>query len=74
MVPAAAVIPSQIVFFYVAAVKRLVAIGSIARHFEKIGAFIAGMPLYSSAKYDIPPLRVHVVYGSAWSTVSDGDR
>jgi len=53
MVPAAAVIPSLIAFSYVAAVKRLVAFSSVTCHFEKIGAFIAGKPLYSSAKHDI---------------------
>lgn len=51
--PAAAVIPSLSAFSYVAAAKRLVAVGSNARHFEKIGAFIAGKPLYSTAKYDM---------------------
>jgi len=52
-VPAAAVIPSLTAFSYVAAVKRLAAVDSTARHFEKIGAFIAGKPLYSAAKYDM---------------------
>ena len=74
MVPAAAVIPSLIAFSYVAAVKRLVAVGSIACHFEKIGAFIAGKPLHSAAKHDITPLGAHAVNGSAWLMVSDGDR
>jgi hypothetical protein len=74
MVPAAAVIPSLIAFSYVAAVKRLVAVGSIACHFEKIGAFIAGKPLHSAAKHDITTLGSHVVHGSAWLMVSDGDR
>jgi len=42
MVPAAAVIPSLIAFSYVVAVKKLVAVVSTARHFEKIGVFITG--------------------------------
>ncbi len=42
MVPAAAVIPSLIAFSYVVAVKKLVAVISLACHFEKIGVFITG--------------------------------
>jgi len=60
-VPAAAVIPSPGAFNYVAAVKTPVAAISIARHFEKIGAFIAGLPLYSTAKHDI-------MANTIWST------
>jgi len=52
-VPAAAVIPSLIAFSYVVAVKKLVAVTSSACHFEKIGVFITGKPLYSSAKNDM---------------------
>jgi len=66
MVPAAAVIPSLIAFSYVAAVKRLVAFASlIACHFEKIGAFIAGKPLYSTAKHDIAGGNVRMEYMTA---------
>ena len=53
MVPAAAVIPSLIAFFYVVAVKKLVAVSSLACHFEKIGVFITGIPLHSTAKNDM---------------------
>jgi len=52
-VPAAAVIPSLIAFSYVVAVKKLVAVVSSACHFEKIGVFITGKPLHSTAKNDI---------------------
>lgn len=52
--PAAAVIPSLIAFSYVVAVKKLVAVISSACHFEKIGVFITGKPLHSSAKNDMP--------------------
>ena len=55
--PAAAVIPSLIAFSYVVAVKKLVAFSSIACHFEKIGVFITGKPLHSTAKNDIILLR-----------------
>lgn len=55
--PAAAVIPSLIAFSYVVAVKKLVAVSSIACHFEKIGVFITGKPLHSTAKNDIAPRR-----------------
>jgi len=34
----------------------LVAIGSVACYFEKIGAFIAGKPLYITAKHNIAVL------------------
>jgi len=51
-VPAAAVIPSLIAFSYVVAVKKLVAVTSSACHFEKIGVFITGKPLHSTAKND----------------------
>jgi len=56
MVPAAAVIPSLIAFSYVVAVKKLVAVVSPACHFEKIGVFITGKPLHSTAKNDIAAL------------------
>jgi len=53
-VPAAAVIPSLIAFSYVVAVKKLVAHNSFTTcHFEKIGVFITGKPLYSTAKNDM---------------------
>jgi len=56
-VPAAAVIPSLIAFSYVVAVKKLVAVVSTACHFEKIGVFITGKPLHSTAKNDIAAQR-----------------
>jgi len=56
-VPAAAVIPSLIAFSYVVAVKKLVAVSSSACHFEKIGVFITGRPLHSTAKNDMPSSR-----------------
>lgn len=56
--PAAAVIPSLIAFSYVVAVKKLVAVSSSACHFEKIGVFITGKPLHSSAKNDMIATRV----------------
>ena len=49
MVPAAAVIPSLTVFSYVVAVKKLVAVSSIACHFEKVGVFITRLLLHGSA-------------------------
>ena len=55
--PAAAVIPSLIAFSYVVAVKKLVAVISLACHFEKIGVFITGKPLHSTAKNDMPASR-----------------
>jgi len=57
MVPAAAVIPSLIAFSYVVAVKKFVATISSACHFEKIGVFITGKPLHSTAKNDMPAAR-----------------
>ena len=56
--PAAAVIPSLIAFSYVVAVKKFVAVISPkACHFEKIGVFITGKPLHSTAKNDMPASR-----------------
>lgn len=53
--PAAAVIPSLIAFSYVVAVKKLVAVDSVACYFEKIGVFEPGPLLYATAKDDMPP-------------------
>ena len=68
--PAAAVIPSLIAFSYVVAVKKLVAVVSTARHFEKIGVFITGKPLHSSAKNDMPvgstPGRTYYMAARDW--------
>lgn len=65
MVPAAAVIPSLIAFSYVVAVKKLVAVSSIACHFEKIGVFITGKPLHSTAKNDISGRKPRTYYMAA---------
>jgi len=65
MVPAAAVIPSLRAFSYVAAVKMPVAVIEKSGHLEKIGAFITGMPLYSTARYGIGTVRFYVVYDGA---------
>jgi hypothetical protein len=75
-VPAAAVIPSLIAFSYVVAVKKLVAVSSIACHFEKIGVFKSGPLLYATAKNDISSQRwgecsiwQHGTDGTCWGQV-----
>jgi len=73
-VPAAAVIPSLIAFYYVAAVKMPVAVYSSTYHFEKLGAFIADMSLDSTAKHDIGGFILYAVHGSARSVVFNRDR
>ena len=65
--PAAAVIPSLIAFSYVVAVKKLVAVSSIACHCEKIGVFKSGLPLYATAQNDIALWRQRVC--SIWQRV-----
>jgi len=60
-VPAAAVIPSLRAFSYVAAVKIFVALTTKVCHHEKIRAFIAGLPLNSTAWHDIGS-----VYADLW--------
>jgi len=74
MVPAAAVIPSLRAFSYVAAVKMPVAVNEKSIYLEKIGAFIAGMPLYSTARYSIGVARPYAVYDGAGTMVFWGDR
>jgi len=69
-VPAAAVIPSLIAFSYVVAVKKLVAVSSTACHFEKIGVFITGFPLYSSAKNGMM-VQQHGTRRSIWQRGTD---
>lgn len=72
--PAAAVIPSLRAFSYVAAVKMPVAVIEKSGHLEKIGAFIAGMPLYSTARYSIGVAKSYAVYDGAGPMVFKGDR